>query len=344
MILSVLLTIVWLLLIPFGLGTWVTSLFSRKFITPGLILLNGYLSMTALFEVLFLPFLKLGWSFNALALVFAIISGVLALVSLIMGGTTFSSMEKPKFDFLFFVFLILTGFQIFMRVYQKVYDGDDAFFIATATTSLQSNTLFRINPYSGYEMGSLDVRHALASSPVYLAFLSKMTGLHPLIMAHIPYGIVLIVIYYCMIYSAGHTLFDDEKDSKYVSVFACMACVFTICGNISSSVPQTFMLMRTWQGKAVLANICIPAAFLYLIMAAKTVKEDKIPLGIYVMLGIAGLSATAMTTSGAVFIPALAVGGMLVISIVRKEYWVILKTFVSQIPAIAVGVVYLLLK
>lgn len=344
MFLSILLVIVWLVLVPFGLGLFLTSFFDEKYRTPGLVLLNGFFVMTALFQIIYIFALWRDFTFGTLAIVFGIVCFLAMIISVIMGYHIIPELKHPKADFFFILFTFLIIAQIVMRVLQKVYDGDDAFFITMATTTLQSNRIFTIEPYTGWEVGTLDARHAFAGAPVFVAFLSKVTGLHPLIMAHEFYGSFLIVVYYCLVYKTGDVLFSKEEDRKWVSVFAVMASVFTIFGNISSYVPQTFMLMRTWQGKAVLCNLCIPAAFLLLIMIAMTAKEEKVKASYYVAMGIVAFSSTTMSTSGSVFVPAIVIVGTLILSFTRKCGKTVLFGTISQIPAIMMGVLYLIYR
>ena len=60
MLTTIFLGILWLLVIPFGLGIFPSKLLKKENRYPGLILVIGYLVMMALFECLYLPALAAG--------------------------------------------------------------------------------------------------------------------------------------------------------------------------------------------------------------------------------------------------------------------------------------------
>ena len=80
--LQVLLAILWLLLVPFGCGMWLTSGMKKEHQNIGMIYLNGYLIMIAFFQCVYLAyllvrgesFLVLVWSFGVVTCMFSVFS------------------------------------------------------------------------------------------------------------------------------------------------------------------------------------------------------------------------------------------------------------------------------
>ncbi len=344
MILTIILGILWLILVPFGLGILPCRLLPKKYRSPGMIFALGCLLMMALFECEYLPALFVEMRFQTLCLIFRITVGLLSLISAIIGAPEVKSISFPKWNVFFIVFVLLVVIQCVARWFQGVTDGDDAFFLGTAVNTYYGNYMYVLDPYKGIHTG-LDIRHALSPGGVYLAFLSNSIKLHPAITAHIVFADLMLILHYAVFCNIGKVLFVDED--KKASLFACMVCVFDVFGNYSLYTPGTFLITRTWQGKSVIANICIPFAFYLLLLLSKKEetgkmwKEKRLFYGI--AAGITMLSSVAMATTGLMLLPPMLFLGAIILSIYRKKWSILLTTLIASIPTLAIGVIFLLL-
>ena len=80
-------------------------------------------------------------------------------------------------------FLILI--QLVVVVLYAHMDEDDAFYVGTATTAVETDTLYAYNPYTGAAYNVLPSRYILSPFPAFLAVTSRLCGgLHPAIVAH----------------------------------------------------------------------------------------------------------------------------------------------------------------
>ena len=175
MILKILMGILWLVVIPFGLGILPCRLLQKKYRSPGMIFAVGYLIMMALFECEYLPALFLKANFTTLCLIFRISVGFLSLVSTILGAKGLKDLSFPKWNAFMVIFVIMVGLQCAARCFQGVTDGDDAFFLGTAVTTYFSNKMYLFDPYTGFVTG-LDVRHALSPGGIFIAYLYGLCG------------------------------------------------------------------------------------------------------------------------------------------------------------------------
>ncbi len=55
--------------------------------------------------------------------------------------------------------------------------GDDAYYVVQSVLADQTGVLNRIRPYTGLST-DLDIRHALATLPLWIAYVARMTGIH----------------------------------------------------------------------------------------------------------------------------------------------------------------------
>ena len=81
-------------------------------------------------------------------------------------------------------------------------EGDDAFYVAISSITTESGTMYEILPYTGGTTG-LDARHALAPFPIWIAMLSRVSGIHAAVLAQVVLPVVLIVMAYAIFYLIG---------------------------------------------------------------------------------------------------------------------------------------------
>ena len=97
--------------------------------------------------------------------------------------------------------------------------------------------------------------------------------------------------------AAGSAVAVCEEDSpefraslsRITGTAMAMTALLQIFGNVSIYTPETFLMMRTWQGKAILAAILLPATFLALVNIAEKYAD-----------GSHGARAGESTTDGSV--------------------------------------------
>lgn len=342
---SVLLCILWLLLVPFCCGVLLTKYLPAERHGVGYIFLNGYLVMMALFHCFYLGFLFAGSiSFEWMTVVFAVFILLFAVCSAWFGREilkeAFGRLKGKEALVLKLVFGAMVLFQLAMRLAQQISDGDDAFYIATASASYTSGTMNYIQPYTGIATSDLDLRHAFSSAPIWLAFMSKVSMVHPAIMGHSVLSLVLIVLHYLVILGVGDVLFSDKKNEKYL--FACLVALFNVYGYVSIYTPQTFFLTRTWQGKSIFANLFLPVLLLLLLWIGEVKQKEKISAVYYIVAAIVMFASTAMTTLSAVMMPMIFMIGICFLAIYHKNGWLVFKGAAACVPAGMVALLYVI--
>lgn len=336
-IVSIIQLILFLLLIPFALGISVTRFFDSKYNTIGNILVCGFTCELALFQILFVSFYFLGFQFLPLVIVYSVIVTILAIASFIWSRKYYKKLTFPIIDMGFITFIVITVFMLTMRNLQGVNDGDDAFVLGNALVTLNSGLFYKIDYYTGFTINSY-TRHLLASSPIFIAYLAKVSFIHPTILAHRVLGCFYIILHNMIIYNIACILFSERKKSQYRGLFAAMVAFIAMWDFHSMMTDSTFMLTRTWQGKAMFAEIAVPLAFLlYLIIG----NEKKLKISYIVFIAILCISTVAMTP-GAIYMFSLLIGLLSIIMLIvkKKPYYVTL--FLSLIPMICFGIIYVL--
>ena len=197
----------------------------------------------------------------------------------------------------------MIGFQMYMSYDRAMFDGDDSYYVVQSVLADQTGVLNRIRPYTGLST-ALDVRHAFASLPLWEAYVARMTGIHAAIVAHTLLPLVLIPLTYLCYYLIGEKLFGQEHTGK-LPFFMILVSVLQIWGNTSIYTNATFFLMRTRQGKSVMANLVL-LALLWLLWEIME-RYDQRKYGLFCLLVMTNIAAAMMTSMGA-FLAAMFTG------------------------------------
>lgn len=352
--------IFWLLVIPFCIGLIPVNYISDRKNNPGVTILAGYLFMWAVFEVITIP--AVIWiqndNFNFVLRWFMIISVLLAMTGLVIWYMGFRKNREQKIRFRFpniaslkhgleaklewLIFFGILGFQLYMAVTRVSFDGDDAYYVAHSVITQQSGTMYKFLPYTGWTT-SLDIRHALAVFPMWIAFIAVKSGIHATIVSHVVMPLLLIPLSYLIYYEISKVLFASRKEN--IPVFMIIMGMFQMFGNVSIYTNETFFLTRTWQGKAVVCSIIIPMMFLLLLWIFDKESEDrKQQAGLWWMLVCLNM-ATGICSSLAVFVLAILLAVAALCYIVAERDWKIpLKLGLTCIPNAVYVLIYLILS
>lgn len=273
---AVILLIVWFLAVPLGLGSPAACYMEKDtFVTKFLqSIVTGYFVMLGVFQLVASVCVVFGFSTNAMTLSVAIMLGVLSILGYVFSGILNSRVGRyPYEDFgdglsafsvIFYVLtLLMLGMRIYIAIAYQTPNGDDSYYIAQAVAAVEKNVLCRIAPYSGY-ITDINARHDLATFPLFYGFLSKLSGLHPAVIAHTVWPPVLLTVVTFLWILIGQRLTGKE----HASFFAFLVSLLTMMGGVSHYTSEMYLLTRTWQGKAMLCGFVVPAVlWLFLSLA-----------------------------------------------------------------------------
>lgn len=225
------------------------------------------------------------------------------------------------------------AFQMYMSYAYAVFDGDDAYYVVQSVLADQTGVLNRIRPYTGLST-DLDIRHALAALPLWEAYVARMTGIHAAIVAHTLLPLVIIPLTYLCYFQIGRKLLGAANAK--LPIFMTLVSIMQIWGNTSIYTNATFFLMRTWQGKSILANLVL-LVLIWLLLEIFDEKTAGSRTGYWGLLAVTNIVASMMTSMGA-FLAAVFLGIVGLAAAVRqKKPGILIKLAACCIP----NVVYL---
>ena len=163
----------------------------------------------------------------------------------------------------------------------------------------------------------MDARHGLAPFPVWISFLASLSGMPAVTVAHIAVPVVLIIMAYAIYYLIGWHLLEGRRE--YLPFFMLLVEVMILFGGYSVYSAENFLLVRTSQGKAVLANIVIPFLFLLLLKLLERIHKKEKTGSIWLLLALSMAVACLCSTLGALLVcMLLGIVGLSIVVCYRK--------------------------
>lgn len=399
----------WLVIIPFCIGLVPAGFTAKERRSPAFIFLAGYFTMWALYGVVTIPvvlFVKYD-NFILTSNCFLVLSVLAAAAGVYLtfrrGGSCairdvsadrLKSWEEngeqavrklirnmfraERIEWL--LFFVLLCFQLYKAVAYASNDGDDAYYVVESLIAQQADTMYSILPYTGRHTG-LDIRHALAVFPMWIAFVAQKCDIHATILSHTIMPLALIPLTYLVYYEIGKILFrgscgkhssgkerrkNNQKNNKNnnqedifnrenLPLFMILTAVFQIFGNVSIYTTETFFLTRTWQGKSVAGSLVIPAMFwLFLMLYDGAGRKQeaggnenptgKRPAraGIWFLLVCANITAGICSSIAVFLVSILMAAAAVCLAFAERDYKLVFKMGAVCIPNAVYVLTYLI--
>lgn len=340
MLIQFLSLLMWLGICPLYIGALLIKNHRTDYNSLFMAYLSGIICMFAAFQIIAIPMIFLNMSLDTVMYTWCGAVVIITAVS-IYKNRTLEEIRKETyrtiktFDVGMVMVFLIVCVQIFLFAYTQHFEGDDSFYLGTAAAAWDSNTMFKIDPYTGDPYVGFPARYVLAPLPILYAILGKLLSMHPVIVAHTLLPFILIPMAYMVLYLIGKHLFPGKK--RAIMLFMLFIAVLHSFGYFSVYSVSSFLLLRIWQGKAMIANIILPFTFLLMI---KVMKEEGKKNEWFLLLLTA--FAACMVSSMGVFLIPLFLGCFgLSYAFARKNIRILMYTVVCLIPNVIYGLIYL---
>lgn len=344
MVLKGMAAVLWLAVVPLFIGNLMQKWPGRQ--QPGIIwsIVLGYLAMFALLELIFVPLILLRAPFHTAVYLMAGVLLLLSLLSVIWCRRSVAAdickgfyglLHQPAVLYLAAVLILL---QALMYAVFMVTDLDDAYFVATAATSLECDTMYQHSPYTGELMATLETRYVLSPMPMFIAFIARCTGFSAAVTAHTVLPVFLVVLTYLVCYTIGDTFFPDNQ--REIGLFLVFLSLLHISSYYSAYTQGTFLLIRIWQGKAVLASILLPFLFCMCYRALSQQCRE----GDWQIIFLTVLSCCMVSSMGVALVPVMLGMFGLLFGVLRRKWKQVGLLLLNCTPCVVLGVLYLVLS
>ncbi|MBS1317784.1 MAG: hypothetical protein HP042_04950 [Lachnospiraceae bacterium] len=335
--------LLWFLAVPYGIGNLPAFQKKNGKQKTADALISGYAGMFTLFELLALPLIFGRQTFSFLKVLY----GMLCLVLAAAGWWSFWKKKEKKSGNRNFVSeippamwaaMFLIAVQMGAYVFGMATDLDDSFYVATATTTMETNGMFTYGAYTGKLSEVLPSRYVLSPFPILLAFYSEAVSMHAAVVAHTVEPVFFLLVSYLVYVRIAEKLFPDDR--KGAALFLLFVAWIQMFSYYSVYTQGTFMTIRIWQGKAVLASFLLPGIF----YQSKCCMEAKAEKGDWIRL-VALMLASCLVSSMGIMLAPVMLGLMTVLFCLRERKWKTMgKAVLCCIPNLLCAVAYLMVR
>ena len=359
MIIGILSIVFWLGIIPLCVGGLTAIGFDKKISSIIRNYLFGLVIYFALFEAIIISnmltvndFFMVCGHFRIGIIILAVIGMAVWIVNAVRGSKNVQRIvDLKKADVSKAIkteTIILGGLFVCVLLYQLIQslrlsypDGDDAYYVGIATYGVRVPQMYSKIPYTGAAT-TFDARHCLAPFPYVISFLSRMSGISAVTIAHSILPVCFILFAYGIYYLIAKELCREKRE---VSLFMLLVSLLLTFGNYSVYSMETFLMTRIRQGKASLGSFALPIAFYLLMLFAKKLEGKRRERIIYyILLGCNALVAALFTTMGNFIYPCMVMIGGICICFSKKQWTKIIPIALTCVPSGVMALLYLIIR
>ena len=337
------------------LGTLVIGLYLSAFLCLGMLfparlhhnrILNlfllGFPAYFGLFQVTALPFKIMKRPLHQLTLTWGVMMLVVIAVILVFRRKTLAEAFKDLgrvcrpdvWRFLLGVTVLALGVLLALNV-NHISAFDEGFYIGLPVSSVYSDTIELMNPYSGRLLGYYEGFYFLNTVTVHSAVIFQALKLHPLIEQNFTLTITLVIVFASFLYRGGSYLFKGKRMAA--ALFTWIAILVLMC-TYSLAGTSHYFAYRTYEGKAIVSYLLPVAVFVYAL--AVYYQKDK-------GWGWMGLVLTSICgaafSNTAFFIIPVEIATVLAPALLLQKRWKELPLLVlACIPSAAWAVLYMI--
>ena len=303
--------------------------------------LFGFFAYHVLFQIIAVPVMLLQRPLSSLTGIWAVaVAAVILLASIRFGKVWFQTgLERVKGllgkDWIQWIPILTTGLSVVLASCIYVSFWDATYYVGQVSFSVYTNTINQIDPLSGEWLQMFDFKHCLATYHVNDAVICQLFRIHPLIETKTIMVAVIAWLTNMLYYRIGCCLLQDRKEA--VAVFMLLTLVLNVF-TYSSYTASSFFVYRTYEGKAITANISIPfvVALLLKLYSEGEMKE------FWQQMLLIGWGSIAVASSAMFLVPATMAAGVIPYAIWKKRPSVLPKLATVMLPAAVVMGCYLM--
>lgn len=322
--------------------------------------LLGYFAYFGIFEVICLISEVTLLPLRTLALIMAVISAAVIFCGLYFGYRSWTgAMNSLRYRIglhgaILFVMLAALVVSVGFVVLYSDASADSGWYVGMASTALGTNTIGRFDPSTGARILRFNARYALSCFPYHNAVIcSLMKGLPVIVQARSVMSAINVIMSFISVYELGLVLFPDHEERRakvrsirnrpgsYSRRRADLFVIFVFVLNILSStiyMPGIFLFTRSYEGKAVIVNVILPAVLTIAVSMWREIGEYEMRTLFWIMA--AGVCFSASSIMALI----LAFTAILPLIAIRGKWNRLIPLVCACVPVIVWAVVYYLMQ
>lgn len=234
-----------------------------------------------------------------------------------------------------FIAFALICYQLYFLHHHMYLEWDDTYYVNLANEAVYSNKIYWVYPETG-AFADFDKRYVLSLWPIFYAWLSRLTGVIPTIMAHTILPWIILPTAYMVYVLIGRAMFAEDRQLQ--GMFLAFAVLLHLFMSGEHTAGITFLSITPWVGKGVLASILLPMLF-YLIW--NCVQQER--AGNWVLLGITCLGGCLLSSMGIMLTPVFVGVTIFLLALYQKSIRYLWRGALACIPCVILGIYYIYL-
>lgn len=205
-------------------------------------------------------------------------------------------------------------------------DFDAGYYIGLPVSSVYSNTIELMDPYSGQMLAKPDSFYILNTNTIHSAVIFQFLNLHPLVEEKFSMTAALAIVFCLFLYKGGQLLFQENRRKALMFLgLSVLALLFSY----SLAGVSHYFAYRTYEGKAITSYLYTTGIFVFFLGIFRE-KEEK--------WGWAGLLFAALGgvafCNTAIFVIPVMISALIVPWILLERKW---KAFLPYVGVMAVS-------
>ena len=202
-----------------------------------------------------------------------------------------------------------------------------------------TDTLYQFEPYTGDAYYRFPARYVLSPFPMLAAVISRFTGVRPAVVCHTVYPFFFIPLAYFVYALLAEKLFDGKKEEK--RLFLIGVSLIQLYSGFSSLTAGKFLLIRIWQGKAILAAVILPYLLYF---ALEYGSREYLKLREWLLLACVMVAGCFVSSMG-IMLAAIEVGVLSLVCVIRyKNIRLLLQVALSNGLNLLLAGIYLYMR
>ncbi len=327
------------LILYFLFGSLLTGRFKKTGFSATISIIAGFFLMLITFDICCFPVMLKWRPLSMLAYIWLAVTAVVCIVSVCLNRKLFIEKLKGIGGFLTEHKLFTAGIAVLILIQVAVialsYDFtlDASYYVARVTTDVTTDTINIYDPYTGAWTDHFEFRYFFSTYPTLCAVWCFLTGIHPLIYMKTVMCITVILMYNLLMLAIGRKLFAASRRNRFMFMAAAALMLFFFS---SIYTPAQFLVTRSYEGKAILGNVVLPA-MLYMTML---IYEDVKRTESYICLFLICLGSTVLSNSANMLLPVMLFCLLLPAFIRFKDKRIAVTACLSAAPNILLLLLY----
>ncbi len=329
----------------FLFGSMVT--FRKEKICPSfsMTLLVGFFMYYILFQIITVPLMFSIQPLNRLSVVWSIVAVIVCVLSIWKNHEKWKRLWDEKIQYykvtktnLLWWFAIggvtLVNVLIVSAIYSSYWDA--TYYVGNVSYAVYYNSINTINPLHGSVMEYFDLKHCLATYHVHDAVFCQLFQIHPLIETKTIMVIVVTILLNLVYYQFAQFFFTETVWKRAWMMAFCL--LINLC-TYTAYTASSFVLLRTYEGKAIAGAIIAPMLFYWFLQLFLKKENNTFA---WIGLFITSWGAAAISSS-ALFLVLAGISCFMIIYWIQIRRWsIIINSVICMMPSAIVLGCYLL--